>query len=121
MWRQVLAVILLAGVVTTGLARAAEAQDEIQASGEVVDLTCYLSKGSKGARHRTCAQLCAKKGLPLGLLTDSGDLFLLIEDHDNPDPYESVKKRAGDQTEVTGKRYEKAGMVSIMVTGSKGK
>ena len=58
-------------------------------SGEIVDLSCYLSKGSKGKRHKTCAEMCAKKGLPIGVITEAGDVYLLIEDHDNPDPYDA--------------------------------
>lgn len=88
-------------------------------SGEVVDLACYLHKGSKGAQHRACAQLCAKKGMPIGVLTESGGLYLLIEDHDNPDPYEDAKKLAGKDAEIAGKKFEKAGMNSILVTAVK--
>ncbi len=98
----------------------ASAQESITASGEVVDLACYLAKGSKGTRHRACAQLCAKKGMPIGLLTGDGTLFLLIENHDNPDPYDDVKKLAGEQAQVTGKKFIRDGMVSIQVSETKG-
>jgi hypothetical protein len=98
----------------------AAAQEPITVRGEILDLTCYLSKGSKGARHKTCAKMCAEKGLPMGILTESGDVFLLIEDHDDPDPYDALKKLAGRDAEVSGKRYEKDGLRSILVQGSKG-
>jgi len=98
----------------------AAAQDAITVSGEVVDLACYLSKGSKGKRHKACAELCAKKGMPLGVLTESGDVYLLIEDHDNPDPYDTVKGLAGDQAEVSGKKFVKGGVQSILVSAAKG-
>jgi hypothetical protein len=96
------------------------AQDQVPVQGEILDLTCYLSKGSKGERHKTCAKLCAKKGLPLGVLTDDGKVFLLIEDHDDSDPYNSVKDLAGGRAEITGKHYSKDGMESILVSGAKG-
>jgi hypothetical protein len=102
------------------LSRPARAQEEVTVKGEILDMTCYLSKGSKGDRHKTCAKMCAKKGLPIGVLTDEGKVFLLIEDHDDPDPYEAVKDLAGGQAEITGKRYSKDGIESIMVGGSKG-
>lgn len=98
----------------------AHAQESITVKGEILDLTCYLSKGSTGDRHKTCAQMCAKKGLPLGLLTATGEVYLLIEDHDDPEPYDAVKKFAGGQAEVTGKKFSKAGMASIMVLEAKG-
>lgn len=96
------------------------AQDAITVSGEVVDLACYLSKGLKGRRHKQCAELCAKKGLPIGVLTDSGDVYLLIEDHDNTGPYEDAKKLAGERAEVTGKKFVKGGVASVLVSGVKG-
>jgi hypothetical protein len=108
---------LAVGLVHPTLVRA---QDDISVSGEVVDMSCYLSKGLKGSQHKACAQLCAKKGVPIGLLTDSGDVYLLIDDHNNPDPYEALKKLAGDKAEVKGKKFSKGGVASILVVESKG-
>jgi len=102
------------------VSRPAGAQEEVTVKGEILDLTCYLSKGSKGDRHKTCAKMCAKKGLPIGVLADDGKVFLLIEDHDDTDPYDAVKDLAGGRAEITGKRYSKDGIESIMVGGSKG-
>jgi hypothetical protein len=98
----------------------AAAQEAITVSGEILDLSCYLSKGSKGPRHKTCAKMCAEKGLPIGVLTESGEVYLLLEDHDNPDPYEALKKLAGGNAEVGGKKYTRSGMQSILVQASKG-
>ena len=97
----------------------ARAQEATTVQGEILDLTCYLSKGSKGDRHKTCAKMCAKKGLPIGVLTDDGKVFLLIEDHDDPDPYDAVKELADGRAEITGKRFSKDGIESIMVGSSK--
>jgi hypothetical protein len=96
------------------------AQDAITVSGEVVDLACYLSKGLKGRRHKQCAQLCPKKGLPIGVLTDAGDVYLLIEDHDNTAPYEEAKGLAGERAEISGKKFVKGGVASVLVSSVKG-
>lgn len=96
------------------------AQEPISVSGEILDLSCYLSKGSKGPRHKTCAKMCAEKGLPIGILTESGEVYLLLEDHDNPDPYDDLKKLAGGNAEVAGKKFTRSGMQSILVQESKG-
>ncbi|MFQ5667716.1 MAG: hypothetical protein ACE5I7_14985 [Candidatus Binatia bacterium] len=93
----------------------ARAQEDLTVRGEIVDLACYMAKGSKGASHKACAQLCAKKGLPIGVLTDAGDLFLLLDDHNNPDPYHAAKKLAGERAEVSGKKFSKRGIASIVV------
>ena len=97
-----------------------QAQDKVTVSGEVLDLTCYLSHGAKGGEHRACAQMCAKKGLPIGLLTESGEVFLLIEDHDKPEAYDALKPLAGGRAEVVGKKFSKSGMSAVMVLESKG-
>ena len=112
--------LALAALVGAAPAVRAQAQEAITVKGEIVDLACYLSKGSKGKRHKTCAELCAKKGLPIGVLTESGDVYLLIEDHDDPAPYEAAKGLAGEQAEVTGKKFTKGGVQSILVSGAKG-
>jgi len=118
---QWLALATLIGVMApvTVVTRAA-AQDDITVKGEIVDLACYLSKGSKGKRHKTCAELCAKKGLPIGVLNDNGDVYLLIENHDDPGPYDAAKGFAGEQAEISGKKFTKGGVQSILVSGAKG-
>ncbi len=73
----------------------------------------------KGTRHKACAQLCAKKGMPLGVLTETGDVYLLTEDHDDPGPYDAVKALAGEQAEVSGKKFVKGGVQSISVSAAK--
>ncbi len=98
----------------------AGAQEAVTVSGEVVDLACYLSKGSKGKRHKQCAQLCAKKGLPIGVLSDAGDVYLLIEDHDDPAPYDAAKELAGERATVSGKKFTKGGVQSVLVSEIKG-
>ena len=113
---------VLVGVIVAApalLASPAAAQESVTVKGEVVDLACYLSKGLKGTRHKACAQLCAKKGLPLGVLTETGDVYLLIEDHDDPGPYDAAKGLAGEQAEVSGKKFVKGGVQSILVGAAK--
>jgi hypothetical protein len=115
-----LALASLVGLAPAIAAPRAQAQEVGSVTGEVVDLSCYLSQGSKGKRHKQCAELCAKKGLPLGVLTDSGDLYLLIEDHDSPEPYAAAKDHAGERVTVTGKKFAKGGMQSVLVADVKG-
>lgn len=101
------------------LTRAAHAQEDVTVQGEILDMACYMAKGSKGMGHKACAQMCAKKGVPIGILTDAGEVYLLLDDHNNPDPYDDAKKLAGDRAEITGKKYNKQGVASIVVGGAK--
>ncbi len=96
------------------------AQEAVTVQGEVLDMACYMAKGKKGPEHRSCAVMCTKGGAPMGILTDSGDLYLLIDDHDNSEPYEAAKKLAGSRAEIAGKKFVKQGMASIMLSAAKG-
>jgi len=115
-----LALFSLLGIAPAVRVMPVAAQEQVTVSGEVVDLSCYLAKGSKGIRHKACAQMCAKKGLPIGVLDDSGTTYLLLEDHDNPGPYATAKDLAGERVEVTGKKFSKGGVQSIEVSAAKG-
>lgn len=83
--------------------------------GEVLDMSCYMASGAKGAGHKTCAEMCLKKGLPAGLLTSSGQVYLLVEDHDQADAYSTVIKHPAEQMEVTGKYANKNGVQALVV------
>lgn len=107
-------------VVVVADSRPSTAQEEVTVKGEVVDLSCYLGHGGKGRSHRTCAQQCAKRGLPIGVLTEGGDVYLLLEDHNNAEPYDQLKNMAGDQAEVKGKKATKGGVNGIVVGEVKG-
>src|SRR5262245_26528061 len=59
-------------------------------TGEVVDMGCYLGHGAHGKDHISCATKCLAKGMPIGVLTTNGTLYLVTLDHDNGDPYNSL-------------------------------
>ena len=114
-------VLVLVGFgLTLGRPTRAPAQEDITVQGEIVDMACYMAKGSRGASHKACAQLCAKRGVPIGVLTDAGEVFLLLDDHNNSDPYEAAKKLAGERAEIAGKKFNKQGVASIVVNSAKG-
>lgn len=95
---------------------AAWAGDKV--TGEVVDLSCYLhhpESGMTGGGHRKCAETCAKKGLPMGLLTSDKQVFLLLEDHDNPKAYAAALAKAAQQATVEGDKVNVGGVQGIIV------
>jgi len=109
-------VLMMGGAADVPVARA---QEDVQVEGEILDMTCYLHKGSTGRRHKACAEMCAEKGLPIGVLTEAGEAFLLIEDHDNPEPYAEARKLAGRKAAIAGRKYTRGGSTGIMVLGAK--
>lgn len=83
--------------------------------GEVVCLSCYLSHNAKGESHAKCAIACINKGLPMGILTDDGKLFVVLEDHAKADAYQQLKKFVAKQVTVTGIVYTRSGVTGIAV------
>jgi hypothetical protein len=44
----------------------------------------------------------------------------LLDDHNNPDPYDATKKLSGARAETSGKKFNKQGVASVVVSGAKG-
>jgi hypothetical protein len=90
-------------------------------TGEVVDLSCYLHRPatSHGTTHRKCAETCAKKGLPMGLLLEDGSVVLLLEDHANPKAYADAIAKAADTITVDGDKVTQGGMTGVVVEAVK--
>ena len=52
--------------------------------GEIIDLSCYLQVGKHGDKHRDCGQKCVRNGQPVGLLTEDGAVYMLIDEEHDP-------------------------------------
>jgi hypothetical protein len=121
-----LPVLLVCVATTRGMATDGHAGMKMEAagppktiSGELVDMGCYMGHGAKGAGHIACATKCINGGMPMGLLTSDGKLYLLTMNHDNADPYNKIKEYAGKTVAVTGAMMERSGMKAIDVTAFK--
>jgi len=88
-------------------------------TGELVDTGCYLGHGARGEKHISCATKCIDAGMPMGLLTRDGALYLLTLNHDNADPYNSLKTMAGKMVAVTGPVITRNGMKGLDVNAVK--
>jgi hypothetical protein len=88
-------------------------------TGEVVDTGCYLGHAATGEKHISCAAKCIDQGMPMGLLTSNGRLYLLTLNHDNADPYNKLKEMAGRTVAVTGAVMDRGGMKGIDVEAFK--
>ena len=95
----------------------ARQNDDDTITGEVVDLACYIAhpETGRGAGHRKCADTCLKKGMPMGILTEDKQVFLLLEDHDNPKPYDELKKKAAETVTVEGTKVSQGGVQGFVV------
>jgi hypothetical protein len=82
-------------------------------TGEVVDMGCWLGHAARGEKHISCATKCLNQGMPMGLLTSNGTLYLVTLDHENADPYNNLKTMAGKNATVTGELLSRSGMKGI--------
>jgi hypothetical protein len=66
--------------------------------GEIIDLSCYLQVGKHGEKHRDCGQKCVRNGQPVGLLTEDGTVYMLIDEEHDPrrDGLTEFRKQAID-------------------------
>lgn len=91
------------------------AQSKETIKGEVLDMSCYVTKDAKGQGHKKCAQACLAKGLPAGILGEDGKVYLLVEDHSASDAYKTAIEHAAETVEVTGTVVNKNGVNSLVV------
>ena len=69
-------------VAAAGVRAAEEGKAEMTTiKGEVIDMVCYLDHGAMGAKHAACAKTCIGSGLPVGLRTAEGKVYLLVGEH----------------------------------------
>lgn len=83
--------------------------------GEVLDMSCYLGGGAKGDSHKKCAQGCLDGGLPAGILAENGQVFLLIEDHNLSDVYNTAIQHAAETIEINGDVVSEGGVQALIV------
>jgi hypothetical protein len=107
--------LLAANALAAGHAHAKAAAKTLTVKGEIVDLGCYLAEGARGADHMSCASKCIASGMPFGVLTAEGKLYLLTLNHDNPDPYNKGKELAAQNVTVTGQLIQRNGIMAIDV------
>ncbi len=91
--------------------------------GEIVDYSCYLQLGKHGTKHRDCGQKCLRNGMPIGLVTQEGKLYLLMEEeHDQRrDGLTNFRQAAIEHMayvmEVSGTMSEVDGQRALYVRG----
>jgi len=98
-----------------GHAAAATSAKSVEYTGELVDMGCYVGHTAKGEKHSECAAKCIAGGMPMGLLSANGRIFLLTMDHANPEAYNKAKGMAGKRITVSGPVHERNGIKTLDV------
>ena len=120
--RAAMVLLLAGGRLTWGRANAPAADATMETlTGEVVDLACYIPHPttSHGNGHRKCADTCLKKGMPMGLVTEDKQVYLLLEDHNNPKPYAQLREKAAETVTVEGTKVAQGGVQGLVVDALK--
>jgi hypothetical protein len=96
----------------------------ITVSGEIIDLSCYLQLGKHGEKHVSCGKKCLTNGQPVGVLTRTGTIYMLMEEEHDPrrDGQTSAFRKAatdhlGHIMDVTGTEASHNGMRASYVQG----
>ncbi len=77
----------------------------IEVKGEVIDTWCYFSgvmgptDAVRGTAHHTCALWCAAGGIPVGLRTDAGEVYMVLK-YQGEDPLEKTDTLMSVQSDV---------------------
>jgi hypothetical protein len=93
--------------------------DTVKTKGEVVDLWCYLEGGDHGADHKECAVTCAKAGNPIGLVTEKGDIYVMMGIKDHQPGREVLIDKMAETVTVEGTLVKKGGVQVIYVSAVK--
>lgn len=95
----------------------------VNMTGEIIDLSCYLQVGKHGEKHKACGTKCLQNGQPIGLLTKSGAVYMLMEEEHDPrrDGQTTFRQAAIDNfakiVAVTGTETSFGGYKAIFVHG----
>lgn len=91
--------------------------EDVVLEATVVDLSCKLVYNLSGEEmHRMCAQVCADKGIPLGLLTADGTFYLPVSSGmPGTGSNDLLREHAERTVTVRGKVISRAGMNSIII------
>ncbi len=95
----------------------------VEIKGEVIDTWCYFSgvMGGEdaviGSAHHTCALWCAAGGIPVGVRTDDGDVYMVLkyESEDVLAPTDTIMEVQSDTITAKGMHYVRDGVNYIVV------
>jgi hypothetical protein len=88
----------------------------VTVKGEIIDQACYTKdKANRGEGHKDCGSSCAKKGSPLALVTEKGEVYTITGEYAANKNAKLVEHFA-HTVEVTGEVSEKDGKMIIAVS-----
>lgn len=105
-------------------ANAATEGKKVSLKGELIDTWCYFSgvmggpEAVIGSAHHTCAIWCAAGGIPVGMLGEDGDVYMILKlpEDDASAGGDSFVELTNDTIEAEGTVYERDGLKYLVVS-----
>ena len=103
---------------------AASEGERVMIKGELIDTWCYFSgvmggpDAVVGSAHHTCAMWCSAGGVPVGLLGEDGQVYMVlkIEADDGSNGGDTLLSMASDAVTVDGLVYHRDGLNYIVIS-----
>ncbi len=112
--------VATAGLIAAALPASAEEPKRVTVTGEVIDSWCYLSEimWALGSAHHRCAVWCARGGVPVSILGEDEEVYVLLLVEDDPGVIgnEAVFRSQTNEVVVDGDLYERDGVKYLAVT-----
>ncbi|MBT5110817.1 MAG: hypothetical protein HOM25_19220 [Rhodospirillaceae bacterium] len=114
------ALLFLLTTLSASAAQGAQGKGErVKITGEVVDSWCYITEimYPEGSAHHQCALWCAAGGVPVGILADDGQVYMVLKlgsdttNVANP----TIMKIQSHRVTVNGDLYERDGIKYLLV------
>ena len=97
----------------------AAAPQRVEVTGEVIDSWCYITEimYPEGTAHHQCALWCAAGGIPVGILGDDGEVYLVLKMGDDTTSVANptVLDIQSHRVRVDGDLYLRDGMKYLLV------
>lgn len=92
-------------------------EKEVMIKGQLVGLTCFIKHASKGPSHKDCFKDCAKKGLPVGILTKDNKIYQVSgEGHTSlKEANQKLLKYGEEKVMAKGKVFTSNGVNMIVI------
>ena len=84
--------------------------------GEIVDPQCWFTHDGQGAKHRSCAQMCARGGQDLAILDSAtGRLYPILGAGHGVDPNKNLLDHVAVPVRVKGTVYTRGPNQAIVI------
>ena len=118
--RRLSGLIFSLAVVALAATSASAAQPKrVQVTGEVIDTWCYVTEimFSEGTAHHQCAVWCAVGGVPVSILGEDGEVYVVLKVEDDPDNVgnDRIIRIQTHKVTVDGDLYERDGMTYLLI------